>query len=183
MKLIIKEQIWRRLLSYARASAELNVEVQGWGKAEWNGEDLILSQLYPLPKQTGNGVNTKIEPDSSMTKYVMEANLHWHTHPKMGAFFSGTDVEDIKNILKGRTSIISLVLNEKGEIKGRLDYTAKVKIFNKEKMRQITEELVIDIQDEILEEVLDEVKSKVKKYEISPYYSYYSKYKKEDWYD
>ena len=76
----------------------------GYSATDISGE-VIAELMFSL---LGQGKNTE------------NLRMHWHSHASMGVFHSGTDKDNYKDLNNGEFGV-SLVLNRKGDVLGRID--------------------------------------------------------------
>jgi hypothetical protein len=123
---ILEREVKKMMTWCAKASGETS----GLGliKPIINNSVTVSLQVYKvyLLEQTCTNASTKLD-DTSILRLLDElddketANLKfwWHTHANMGVFWSGPDVENIERNTSDYT--VSLVINQKGDMKARID--------------------------------------------------------------
>lgn len=128
----IPEEHFEKLMFMCNEGRKDRSEVSGYGCVQFDGKTFTIGEPY-MCKHLGNATETETDPayhGKLMNKMFQEHlkakedgielhpnKLHWHTHPNMGAFWSATD----KNLIRQLGSqgwMIFLVLNEQREIKG-----------------------------------------------------------------
>jgi proteasome lid subunit RPN8/RPN11 len=152
----IAPKVNSRIMEYAQAATG---EISGFGCI--NPHTGIVDKLFPLMNQVCSGTETEINPDM-ITEFVKsgqssKANVWWHSHVNMGAFWSGTDDTCIETLGQTMTSLLSIVVNKKREYKARFDLFRPIRV-------------TIDVQlcfhyefpYEEIERIRAEVKDKVK---------------------
>lgn len=89
-----------------------------------------LEEIFLMDK--GNGASTEFLFDESVIQYIMEKEerLDWkigliHSHNSMGVFFSGTDMDELKENAPKHNYYFSLIVNNK------LEFKAKVALYGK----------------------------------------------------
>lgn len=178
-KIVLTEAILAELNLYAQ---EFSGECSGCGLVERVKKDgefsYKVTRLF-LPKQDNTGSSTDIEMEEVgrlVTDLVREGvdtsklRFHWHSHADMDVFHSATD-EDNYNKLHTGEFLVSLVINKKGDMYGRIDY------YEPFRMSFIGVPVVVDMElPEVESSVKDNLKH-VKKSETKPYV-YSSNYSK-----
>jgi hypothetical protein len=95
-----------------------------------------IIEVFLPSEQDNNGASTDIKSDQIhkiMTKLIQEGKeveklkLHWHSHANMDVFHSATD-EDNYDTLNNSDFLVSLVLNHRGDMLGRIDYFYPIQI-------------------------------------------------------
>ena len=87
---------------------------------EYNNGDYIVTACCML-KQEGTAGSTDLDEDAvnlAMFKMKDEPGVMrwwWHTHPKMGVFWSGTDTETIDKLAEGGY-VVATVFNDKKRV-------------------------------------------------------------------
>ncbi len=96
-------------------------ECSGLGKVDIQGGDFRVIDACLL-KQENGAASTEIDA-SAITKAMFEMrlspghlNFWWHSHVEMGVFWSGTDLDTIREIGKNGF-VVSSVFNKKNEVK------------------------------------------------------------------
>lgn len=119
-KLTIPDDVYQKIAYWLRKTAN---EVSGFGSLEWNAEAkaFTVKDVILLKQEVGRA-STEICPAAlgkamfQMKDEPLGLKWHWHTHPNMGVFWSGDDMEIIRS-LGQQGWIIATVFNEKGEHK------------------------------------------------------------------
>ena len=129
---------WQKILYYAKArqsqvidtgrsKKELDHEIGGMLIAKIDKEgDWILKDPVILKQETSGG-NCVLDKTELADYYIEMAQKYgkniqfvwWHSHAKMGPFWSGTDTTTMKEYASGQWSMF-LVVNVKGEYKFRV---------------------------------------------------------------
>lgn len=98
-------------------------------------EKMIITLEDILPMDKGSVASTEFEYDERYVNYIMEdeKRMEWkhgmiHSHNNMGVFFSGTDQEDLKKNSKAHNYYLSVVVNNKMDMIGKIAFTAEVTI-------------------------------------------------------
>ena len=129
---------WIKILHYARArqsqivdtgtiKKELDHEIGGMLIAKLDKENDWILQDPVILKQETSGGNCTIDKTELADYYIEMVEKYgkniqfvwWHSHAKMGAFWSGTDKNTMKEYGSGQWSMF-LVVNVKGEYKFRI---------------------------------------------------------------
>jgi hypothetical protein len=98
-------------------------EVSGFASVEFDEKENCFTIGEPfMVKQKGSGASTELD-EQAVAKATYERRdqkwalkCHWHTHPNMGVFWSGTDMSMIKDMGEHGWKIF-LVINEKREMR------------------------------------------------------------------
>lgn len=107
-------------------------EVSGFGMVKYLPKEkcFYITDAF-LIEQTVTGGSTDIDPKGYGKLLYETARLDgeclfwWHSHVKMGVFWSGTDMTTIKDLGKNGW-IVASVFNQKGEVRSATAYMAKV---------------------------------------------------------
>jgi proteasome lid subunit RPN8/RPN11 len=128
MNFYILQKDWKKVIDYAQASYdEFKSEIGGFMIAKRDKDGDIIVSNPEILKQEVTGSATIMDKISIADYYVKSAQAHgtdirfiwWHSHADMGAFWSGTDTETMKEYSKGDWSAF-LVVNIRGEYKFRI---------------------------------------------------------------
>ena len=125
----IKEKDWYKIISWAQiAYDEDKNEISGLATAVPNKDGIYTVGDIEILKQENSGTNTELDGDS-VTEYKMKYGMKhknpgmkfvwWHSHHTMGAFWSGTDENEIE-AWKNDSFSLALVVNLKQEYKFRV---------------------------------------------------------------
>lgn len=131
-KVILPRPVWDTMYGWCRAA---DCEVSGIGLVEKIPEGLKVHQVY-LPHQECGGASTELV-DSEYDKLLMKLKKEgvklgtmkfwWHTHYNFGVFWSATDDKTADEMAGSSAEFfLSLVINQKGEYKCRLDIKSPV---------------------------------------------------------
>jgi hypothetical protein len=127
MKLTISYKIWQKLMAFGQLAD--TDEISGLGRTiVVSPEEAKLVDIYFLSQQ---GTRSTTELDKREVAQLLaqkraegidtkEINCWWHFHTDFETFWSGTDEDTIKSFVTDG-HIISVVLNKKGDAKGRID--------------------------------------------------------------
>lgn len=160
----ISRQDWNKILNYARAREQQNGdEIGGMAIAKINEDgDWIISHPTIL-KQTTTGGTCTLDKEALSEYYIDMAMKHgtdiqfvwWHSHAKMGAFWSGTDTNTMTEYKSGNWSMF-LVVNVYGE------YKFRVQVWNPLEAHLDTELEILDDDYEfkIPKRIMNEVEKK-----------------------
>lgn len=98
-----------------------NVEISGLGRAKWCDKIMgyRVTKTYLLEQENGPA-STDIDPNA-VAKLMYESkdddgylNFWWHSHVNMGVFWSGTDMDTMRQFA-GHGMVVATVFNKKGE--------------------------------------------------------------------
>lgn len=117
--ILIEDEVYRKVMHWVNKS---DYEVSGLGmvKIEDNGVLRVVSAML-LPQENGSA-HTDIEPEEvnkalfELRNSEGELRWWWHSHVKMGVFWSGTDHDTIKKLGEGGWFACT-VFNQKKEVK------------------------------------------------------------------
>lgn len=124
MEIVIEKMTYKKMMHLLKLGLAQNSEVSGYANVTVSDDfkTFYISDAV-MPKQVGSGAETEID-DKAKAKLMFERRdmpfgmkCHWHTHPRMGAFWSSTDKALIKKLGEGGWMVF-LVMNEKEEIMG-----------------------------------------------------------------
>lgn len=148
-------------------------EISGYGKVSVQSDGTFLISDVAIFTQVVSGADTTIEA-ASVAKFLHELkqkgenpaqwSLWWHSHNNMKVFWSGTDEEAMSpgnNI--GRPWLLSVVVNFKREMLGRLDIYTPVHAT----IDDI--EILRNAAVEVPESIAEEVRAKVTRREATKY--------------
>jgi hypothetical protein len=103
------------------------------------GDVITLEDL--LFMDSGSAGYTEYETDVAVVKYMMKINFlekgwkmgHIHSHHNMAVFFSGTDMDEIYTNAPNHKEYLSVIVNNKFDIAGKLSTAqdVEIKFFNK----------------------------------------------------
>lgn len=100
-------------------SSEYNIEIGGYLTGEVKEGEIILEDLL-IPSQSISAVSVEISPKHQielLRKYGSEKCKkilgHWHSHHKMGTFWSGTDRNNMENIMDYKPLFLFVVSSNK----------------------------------------------------------------------
>lgn len=95
-------------------SNNINVELGAYLTGEVKDGEIYLEEMM-IPDQTISGTHVNITPDAQINlrrKYgekVFKILGHWHSHHKMGCFWSGTDLDNMRNIILNKKFFVFVV--------------------------------------------------------------------------
>ena len=161
------------LLSYQKIMGYADVcdtEITGFADVTFDDDrnGLVVGEVFLL-EQVGAASEVEMS-EESIGKFTNECmkkgmtqlpRLWWHSHVNMGAFFSGTDEQAMKD-LKNESWSVALVVNKKEEMKATLNLYQPVEL-------QVTDLPVVVLYPKYgeLEELRTEVEQKVTKKKFS----------------
>lgn len=95
-------------------------------------ENLKIELKGIMPKDMGTSATTNYFFGLDVTNFIVENEFdkkgymiaHIHSHHNMSVFFSGTDSMELKNNAKNHRFYLSIVVNNKGDIIGRLVFNS-----------------------------------------------------------
>lgn len=165
-KFVMAETDWQKIMDYANiAYDEFQSEIGGMLVARLE-DDFIVIQNPVILKQTISGASCTLDK-KALAAYYAEAIkeygddiffVWWHSHAKMGAGFSGTDDNTIKEWFNS-DFVVSLVVNIKGEHKLRVDMFKPVHVYR--------DDLELTISRPVDDNIIKEVKEKCSKNIVS----------------
>jgi proteasome lid subunit RPN8/RPN11 len=127
----ISEKDWYKLQGWATLAYEEDKnEISGLMTAVPQKDGRVLVSDVEILKQENSGTNTELDGDAVseyMMKYGMKYNnpnmkfVWWHSHHTMGAFWSGTDTNEIE-AWKNKSYSLALVINLKEEYLFRVSF-------------------------------------------------------------
>jgi len=85
----------------------------------------VLEYIYPMDKGTGGYTEYEVDEDFIDWRMNHPESLTWiqghiHSHNNMAAYFSGTDDEELEENAEGHNFYLSIVVNNKMEIVGKV---------------------------------------------------------------
>jgi hypothetical protein len=140
-RLVLAPEAWQKMLGYVQVVTDL--EINGWAYVQMfpNGRDttfyvgaaddvFITDQVVEPGRAVALGAdNAKAAYKALMDGRDEEMFLQWHSHVKGQAYFSATDTHamDVHGD-GGATYIVSVVLNQFGQVTARLDMYAPIRV-------------------------------------------------------
>jgi proteasome lid subunit RPN8/RPN11 len=126
-----------------RAEAQIKYLCNQINEVEWSGvlfysvkgvfgkPSFKVTLEYILPMNKGSHAYTEFEYDNSVVEFMMEhpEAMEWkqgliHSHNNMSAYFSGTDVEELMDNASQHNYYLSVVVNNRFDIVGRIAFEA-----------------------------------------------------------
>lgn len=114
--------VYAEVMGYVLAS---DIEVSGMGQIKFIDGVPTVTRVH-IVKQTCTGVETELDADAlAELEYECEDGIYakdgelmwwWHSHVDMGVFWSGTDMEAMRQLSK-HGSIIATVFNKKWQLR------------------------------------------------------------------
>ena len=164
----IQQKDWRKIINYATArEQECGDEIGGMAIARQDEDkDWIISHPTILKQKTTGGTCTLDKDELAQYYSDMAAKfgtniqfVWWHSHAKMGAFWSGTDTSTMKEYASGDWSMF-LVVNVREEYKFRVQYwnpielgeDIELNVVTKDKERVIPKSILKEIENKCEEE-------------------------------
>jgi hypothetical protein len=161
MILYFRRNAWNKILAY---TDNCDCEIGGMGQLTSNGVDFFVEDVEIYKQRVTPGTVDlsaetlalwqveKIKAKQSLSRYT----LFWHSHAKMGVFFSQTD----KDTINGSTEfpyLVSLVINHKHETTARLDIFKPVRVYVEKLDVKIIEEVDANLIELCKQEIEDKV--------------------------
>lgn len=96
-------------------------------------KNLVITLEEILPLDIGTSGYTEYRMGPAVSKFMRENEVfekgwkmgHIHSHHNMGVFFSGTDQSEIEDNSENHNFYLSVIVNNKGEIIGKVGITAE----------------------------------------------------------
>lgn len=117
--------IYSKLMTYIDA---VDIEISGMGYSSYADGIVTIEDLHVLPQEC-TGVETELD-QKALAKF-MEArhrsgdtrpiNVWWHSHVRMGCFWSGVDQENALSLAENKDMFLSLVACKDGQVRCRVD--------------------------------------------------------------
>tara|TARA_R110002020_G_scaffold443766_2_gene655066 strand:- start:3589 stop:4596 length:1008 start_codon:yes stop_codon:yes gene_type:complete len=167
----IQKKDWDRIINYARArEQECGDEIGGMAVIVKDKDDDYLIKQPVILKQETTGATCTLDKDELAQYYSDMAHkygnnvqfLWWHSHAKMGAFWSGTDTNTMTEYKNSHWSAF-LVVNVREEYKFRVQYWQPYEmgedidlniLTSKTKERAIPKNILNDIKDKCCEKTV-----------------------------
>ena len=118
IEVIIAPEVYQKVMYWVNKS---KVEISGFGKVEFNGTQLLVTEAYLLDQENTSST-TDINADA-MAKLMYESrddaghlNWWWHSHVNMDVFWSGTDRSTIRQVGE-QGWCLATVFNKKDEMR------------------------------------------------------------------
>lgn len=161
MKIYIEYKAWQKIKHYTDACP---YEIGGLGKVTTDGKDFYVhdAEIF-TQKVTPAHVDMTAETLATFQFEKMKAKeslkdykFWWHSHAKMGVFFSSTDTDTIDNSTEFPW-LVSIVTNHKHELVGRVDVYQPVHIF----VDKVTIEVLEPVDEELKAQCAKDIAEKV----------------------
>src|SRR6185295_2738168 len=132
MKALVEYNAMYKLRKFIDQSKD---EISGLGIVEIRGNSPVVTDVFIGPQENTGG-STDMTDIDSLLSYALEAgyapeNMRcwWHSHARMGTFFSPTDTDTIDKLGKYMGGwLLSICGNHKGEWACRLDFADPFKL-------------------------------------------------------
>lgn len=139
-------------------------EIGGLGKVTTDGEDFFVSDVEIFKqKVTEAHVDMTAEAladfqyeKAQKHESLLEYKFWWHSHAKMGVFFSGTDTNTIDSSTEFPW-LVSVVTNHLHELTGRVDIYSPVHMY----IDKVPVVIVDDTDEAIVAQCLKDIEEKV----------------------
>ena len=103
-------------------------------------KNLVITLEDILPLDIGTSGYTEYRMGPAVSKFMRENEIfekgfkmgHIHSHHNMGVFFSGTDQSEIEDNSENHNFYLSIIVNNKGDIIGKVGITAECEMDNLE---------------------------------------------------
>jgi len=161
MKINIERKAWDKIRAYVN---NCDCEIGGLGKVTTDGEDFFVSDAE-IFTQTVTPTHVDMTAETlaifQMEKLKKKESLvdykfWWHSHAKMGTFFSSTDTDTINNS-REFPWLVSFVTNHKHEMSARVDIYHPVHMY----IDKVTVVVVDEIDQTIIDNCIAEIAEKV----------------------
>ena len=157
----IQKKDWKRIIGFAKArEQECGDEIGGMAIATKDKEDDWWIKNPVILKQTTTGGTCTLDKNELAEFYVDMASKYgtniqfvwWHSHAKMGAFWSGTDTNTMEEYKSGDWSMF-LVVNVREEYKFRIQYWNPIELGEDIDLNIVKKNKDIVIPKSILKEI------------------------------
>jgi hypothetical protein len=161
MKIILSQTAWQKIKAY---TDNCPYEIGGLGQVTTDGVNFYVSDAEIFTQKvteahvdmTAETLATfqfeKLQAKQSLKDY----KFWWHSHAKMGVFFSGTDTATIDSSTEFPW-LVSIVTNHKHELVGRVDIYVPVHMY----VDKVTVEIEQAVDTALLERCKQDIKDKV----------------------
>jgi len=123
MNIPIKQRVWDNMINYACAAHQIHgTEIAGWGHYT---HQKGIYKLAPLCKQEVKAAEVDNFPDEILHRVDYDMSdmvVQWHSHVNMGTTPSSVDTKNIADAMKLFDTLISIIVNIRGEYSCRIDY-------------------------------------------------------------
>jgi len=160
----MSNRIWEEILFLSKEV--LPDELSGLGKVRVEDDHKLVVYDWLLFPQRCSTTHSTLDGEA-IAKYIHEHDeseelkFWWHSHGRMGAFWSGTDESTIRALVSSGGWFLSLVLNTSQEYKLRLDVDegyGRLKVDN----------LKLSFSSELSERRQEQLRKMVRKLQLSP---------------
>jgi proteasome lid subunit RPN8/RPN11 len=163
MRILFSPEAKKKMDLYVKHS---DVEVSGLGKVKYLGQEEFLVENVLLFEQESNWGSTELSQEA-LARFLedllakgedpAEYRLFWHSHVDFPCFFSKVDERTIAQFRS--PWLISVVANQKGEMRGRIDVFEPVHLFRRDK---VIVDVYLEASDDEVKAIKEELKEKVK---------------------
>lgn len=134
LSVVFSQHVWEKIYGWCRAA---DTEISGMGLVKKEGGVFKVYDIF-LPEQECTGSSTEMNQDAlaalitklHKTKIPADHFRCWmHTHYNFNVFWSGTDVDTIEQLIGSSGDwMLSIVVNQAGDYKCRLDFTKPIRM-------------------------------------------------------
>lgn len=159
--------ITKEAMDTLKILSSYDFEVAAWlcGEISKENEIIIDDWIIPLQEATGAAVDVDTEGIADTLKNhknkIKRMIGQYHSHNSMGAFWSGTDEENMEKMMRRRNYFVFIVMSHKDD--GKYTYKCTLMLNKPFKITQDCTLKVIDPElDKLYEKIDKEVEAKVK---------------------
>jgi len=184
MKIYMTQEASDKMFAYAK---RCSIEISGLGTVEIVDGCPVITDVFLL-KQECSGATTNIDDTALGDMYMKMAEegkkefnirLWWHSHVGGGCYWSGTDTSTIERFLGTSSWFLSIVVNNKGEYRARVDYYKPFRV----ELDNVDVEILRDkMSEDEMEQIDKEIEDNVSRVSHIEQYAGRSYYGGHDWY-
>jgi len=136
-RLVIRQDVWNRIQAYVCSDLLQSNEINGFGLVTRMSDDCFVLDTAFITKQTvtqGSAESSGFDGARALDYADQQGRgddmlLQWHSHGKLDAYHSITDMDNIDEYGRGgMTWFISVVTNVYGKVVARLDMFRPVRM-------------------------------------------------------
>lgn len=157
----IDQQVLAQIQAYAKATPG---EITLLGASDYDAEQnaIVLRRVF-LPSQTCTASSTEVS-EEGLAEVLVKAmaedltlNVWIHSHGALAVFFSGTDVRSIERAFPQAERLLSIVVNQAGDMLARFTQFSPVTL----EIDHLP--ITLDVSAEMEQSIREEVQAKVRK--------------------
>ena len=131
-RVLVPQRLWQRLSYYA---SSVRTEISGFGSLDDTANGLLVTGVFLLPVKVSSGA-ALIEAET-IGEFLYELirdgrdpsrlRFHWHSHGEFPVSWSQRDEDTIEELVGMSGSLVSLVMNRRGDHLCRYDVRSPIR--------------------------------------------------------